>query len=121
MTNSRRVLLVALVLVVGLPFVSRFCRTDERQALVVGEGRLVVTNLTGTAWSGVEIWLNDYYRAQAPSVLPDQRLEVPLAVFVGGYGRQFDPRLQAPAGIELTARGADGRSIKLAWGQGRRR
>jgi hypothetical protein len=121
MTLSRRVLLVVLLVVVGLPLAARFCRRDVRQAMVVDEGRLTVTNLTGTAWSDVEVWLNDYYRAQAPRVEPDQRLEVPLDAFIGGYGRQFDPRRQAAKGLELTAHGADGRSIRLTWGQGRRR
>jgi hypothetical protein len=117
----RRVVLAVLVLVVGAMLFLRYCRADLRQAIRVDEGRVVVTNLTGTAWSGVEIWLNDYYRAQAPALLPDQRLEVPLNVFVAGFGRRFPGHREQATGLEVTARGANGERIQLTWGTGRRR
>jgi hypothetical protein len=116
-----RVVLAVLALVVGAALVARYCRVDERQPILVSEGRVVVTNLTGTAWSNVDIWLNDYYRAQARSLAPEQRLEVPLNVFVAGFGQRFDPARQQPEGLELTARGARGEPITLRWGRGRRR
>ena len=118
---SRRLAIVLLVLVVGAALLSRYCRRDQRQAILVEEGRVVVTNLTGTRWSKVEIWLNDYYRAQAEALAPDQRLEVPLNVFIAGYGQRFEPQRQQPAGIEVTARGEKGEPIILTWGSGRRR
>ena len=116
-------LLVAAValLVLGAMLQTRYCRVDRRQAILVEEHRMVVTNLTGAAWSDVEVWLNDYYRAQADALAPGQRLEVPLNVFVAGYGQRFDRRRQAVAGIEVTARGADGSRVALTWGRGRRR
>src|SRR5512141_2971424 len=116
----RRGAVVALVLVVGAMLFFRYCRGDVRQAIRVDEGRVVVTNLTGTAWSDVEIWLNDYYRAQAPALLPDQRLEVPLRVFVSGFGQRFPAQREQAAGLEVTARGANGDRIRLTWGTGRR-
>lgn len=121
MRRSRRVLIAVLVLVVAASLWSRMCRTSDRQAIRVDEGRVVVTNLTGMAWSDVDVWLNDFYRAQAPALAPDQRLEVPLGVFVAAYGRKFDAIHEAPVGIEVTARGADGRPITVTWGRGRRR
>jgi len=113
--------LAALALVVGAASLARHCRPDGREAIRVEEGRVVVTNLTGTAWSDIEIWLNDHYRAQAAGLRPDQRLEVPLGVFVAGYGRAFQPHRQEPAGLEVTARGERGERIALTWGAGRRR
>lgn len=113
--------LAAVILVIGFVLFVRYCRPDVREAIRVDEGRVVVTNLTGTAWSQVEIWLNDYYRAQAPSLLPDQRLEVPLTVFVAGYGQHFPAQRDQATGIEVTARGAKGERIRLTWGTGRRR
>lgn len=121
MRLSRLTLLVAVLLVVGASVLPRFCRRDERRAIRVEENRIVVTNLTGSSWSDVTVWLNDYYRAQAPRLAPQQRLEVPLDVFVAGWGQRFDRRRQAATGIEVTARGADGKSIALTWGSGRRR
>jgi len=121
MRLSRYVLLLVLVVVVGASLLPRFCQSDERRAIRVEESRVVVTNLTGTAWSDVTVWLNDYYRAQAPKLAPEQRLEVPLDVFVAGWGQRFDPHRYAAVGIEVTARGADGTSVAFTWGIGRRR
>ena len=121
MRLSRNLLLAVLALVVAGTLFARFCRNDDRRAIRVEENRVVVTNLTGTAWSDVTIWLNHYYRAQAPALAPDQRLEVPLHVFVAGRGQRFEPQRAAPVGIEVTARGADGSSVTLTWGEGKRR
>lgn len=94
---------------------------DRREAIRVEETRVVVTNLGETDWSDVEIWLNDWFRAQAPRVTAGQRLDIPFAAFMGGYGRRYDPVRQPPFGVEVTAVGADGRAVKISWGQGRRR
>lgn len=121
MRRSRLALLALVAIVVGWSLLERYCASDQRQAIKVEEGRVVVTNLTGSPWSDVTLWLNDYYRAQAPALAPNQRLDVPLDVFVAGWGQRFDRSRQSPAGIELTARGPDGRTMTLTWGTGRRR
>ena len=77
--------------------------------------------MTGTAWTDVDVWLNDHYRAQAPQILPGQRLDVPLGVFIAGWGQRFDRKKQSPFGIEVTAKGPDGKPVRLTWGKGRRR
>jgi hypothetical protein len=94
---------------------------DRREPIRVEENRVVVTNLGETDWSGVEIWLNDWYRAQAPRVVAGQRLDVPFTAFLAAYDRPYDPARQPPLGVEVTARGDDGSAVKLIWGQGRRR
>ena len=121
MRASRLVPAALVVLLLAAPIVARWCRQDTRQAIRVGDGRVVVTNLTGEAWSGVDVWLNDYYRAQASSLLPGQRLEIPLDVFVAGFDRRFDRRRQAPSGVAVEARRADGARVSLTWGSGKRR
>ena len=88
---------------------------------MVEGSRVTVTNTTETAWTDVEIWLNDYYRGQVPQLAPGQRLDIPIRRFVAGFGQNFDPAKQAPYGLELTAKGADGKPVVLTWGQGRRR
>lgn len=121
MRTSRRILLAVLLIVIGATLLPRVCTRDDRQAIRVDENRVVITNLTGTAWSDVDVWLNGYYRAQAAALAPDQRLEVPLHVFISGWRQRFDRSKQSPAGIAVTARGADGRAIELTWGTGRGR
>ncbi len=121
MRVSRFLLLGVLVVVVLGTLFSRRCGDDTRRAIAVGDGRVVVTNLTGQAWSDVDVWLNTWYRAQAPALAPGQRLEIPLRVFVAGYGQHFDTRARGPAGIEVTAKASDGSPVTLTWGEGRRR
>lgn len=95
--------------------------TEERPAILIQETAISVENQSGDAWSGIEIWLNDHYRVTARTLEPDGRLVVPLDAFVAGYGQRFDRRRQTPFGIEVTARAASGREVRLVWGKGRRR
>lgn len=97
------------------------CRTEPSPPIVVGDRRVSVHNRTSAAWTNLEIWVNDHYRATAGRLEPGGRLEVPLDAFVAGFGQRFDVRRQAVYGIEVTARDAAGRDVRLVWGKGRRR
>jgi hypothetical protein len=50
-----------------------------------------------------------------------QRLDVPIGVFIAGFGQRFDAKKQIPSGVEVDAKGANGTPISLIWGKGRRR
>jgi hypothetical protein len=115
----RRVL--AGVLVSGLLTGALACHNEEPHPVTVGTDRVTVINLTGTAWRNVDVWLNDHYRAQAPELVPGQRLEIPLRTFVAAFGQHFDPTRQIPSGIEVDAVAADGKPVTIVWGKGRRR
>jgi hypothetical protein len=117
MTGRLAAALILVGLVAGLPA----CSDDEPQPIQVAQDRISVINMTGDRWTGVEVWLNDHYRVQAPELLPGQRLDIPTDVFIAGFGQRFDRRKQAPFGIEVEARGADGAPVRLVWGKGRRR
>lgn len=80
-----------------------------------------VENQTGERWTDIEVWMNDHYRVTARGLEPGGRLVVPLDAFVAGFGQRFDRRRQAVFGIEVTARAASGRDVRLVWGKGRRR
>jgi hypothetical protein len=94
---------------------------DDRQPIVVTNDKVTVTNLSDAAWTDVEVWLNDHYRVQAPALAPGQRLDVPIRVFIAGFGQRFDPKRQAPFGVEVDARDPQGKPVRLIWRQGRRR
>ncbi len=111
---------VSVLAVVGLAFVLG-CASEERPSLLVGTDHVTVINRTDTRWVDVEVWLNDHYRAQAPELLPGQRLDAPYRLFVAGFGQRFDPSRQVPFGISVDAKTADGRPVHLVWGRGRRR
>ena len=122
LVRSSRIVLLSTVLAVALAAAVLWVGgEDRREAIRVEENRVVVTNLGDADWTEVEIWLNDWYRAQVPRLTAGQRLDVPLTAFTAGYDRPYEPARQAPFGIEVTARGADGRDVTLTWGQGRRR
>jgi hypothetical protein len=95
------------------------CRQEEPQPIKVDGSRMTVDNLTGKDWSRVEVWLNDHYRALAPSVRASQRLIIPFDTFVAGTGQRFDAARHAPWSIELTAEAGDGTPVKLVWGKER--
>lgn len=89
--------------------------------IVIERGRIVVHNQSRGEWSDVEIWVNDHYRVTKATLGPHERFIMPLDVFVAGYGQRFDPRRQQVSGVEVTARDAGGRPVRLVWGAGRRR
>ncbi len=120
--RSSKVLLVSAVLAIAVAVgVFWVGGEDLREAIRVEENRVVVTNLGESDWSDVEVWLNDWYRAQTPRVTAGQRLDVPFTAFTAGYGRPYDRARQPPFGVEVTARGSDGSEVRLSWGRGRRR
>jgi len=91
------------------------------EPIVVHSGRVVVTNTSADAWSDVEVWVNDHYRAMAPTLAPGGVLDAPLSNFVAGFGQRFDVSRQRVTGVEVTARTAGGTETRLVWGEGRRR
>ncbi len=113
--------LLAAALVAGVSFGTAACKGEEPNPVRVGTDRITVINLTDTAWRDVDVWLNDHYRAQSRELGPGGRLEIPLGIFVEGFGRRFDPKKQIPFGVEVDATGADGKPVRLVWGKGRRR
>jgi hypothetical protein len=113
--------LLAGMLVTGVLAGVLACNKEEPNPVRVGTDRVTVINLTGTGWRNVDVWLNDHYRAQARDLAPGQRLEIPLDVFVAAFGQKFDPKKQIPSGIEVDAVAADGKSVTIVWGKGRRR
>jgi hypothetical protein len=108
-------------LVAGLLLCALACKGEEPVPIRVGTDRITVINLTDAAWRDVDVWLNDHYRAQVRELAAGQRVEVPLGVFVAGFGQRFDPKKQIPSGVEVDAVAADGKPVKLVWGKGRRR
>jgi hypothetical protein len=111
----------AALLVSALVVFFTACSADQPRPIVVASDRISVVNMTGATWADVDVWLNDHYRAQAPQLLPGQRLDVQIGVFIAGWGQRFDRKKQAPFGVEVTAKGSDGRPVRLTWGKGRRR
>ena len=109
------------LLLFGLVVALGACWQEDKNPIIVAQGQITVINTTDTAWFDVEVWLNDHYRVQAKSLVSGQRLDVPIGVFIAGFGQRFDAKKQVPFGVEVSARRSDGTPVKLIWGKGRRR
>jgi len=109
------------VLVAGIVAVLIGCQSEEPQPIRVGTDKVTVINLTDKTWRNVDVWLNDHYRAQARELLPGQRLDIPMGVFIAYGGQYFNIKKQVPSGIAVEAVTADGKPVAITWGKGRRR
>ena len=74
---------------------------------------LTVTNQSDNDWSGVEVWLNTYYRITTSSIPSGGRFQAPLDTFVAGYGQRFDFRRMQIKDLRLTAKLPDGKPFEL--------
>jgi hypothetical protein len=104
---------IAAVLAVALGAVDAGCRKPPEDPLKLERNMLTVTNQSGNDWSGVEVWLNTYYRITTSSIPAGGRFQAPLDTFVAGYGQRFDFRRTQIKDLRLTAKGPDGKPFEL--------
>jgi hypothetical protein len=74
---------------------------------------LTVYNGTSQDWTGVEIWLNTYYRETTPLIQAGGRFRAPLDVFVEAFGRRFDFHRAQVKALRLTAKQRDGTPVEV--------
>jgi hypothetical protein len=105
----RRLLIVSAAMAVALSGCSR----RPVETLKLERNLLTVTNNTADEWTGVEIWLNWYYRATAASIPAGGRLQVPLDAFVAGFGQRFDFYRAQIRDLRLKAKRPDGQPVEV--------
>jgi hypothetical protein len=66
------------------------CHRPPPEPLQLDGAVLTVYNRTGEDWSSVAIWLNHQFRITTPRIAAHTHFQVPLGLFVEGYGRRFD-------------------------------
>jgi hypothetical protein len=89
------------------------CRPAPIDPLILDGNMLVVNNRSSQDWTGVEIWLNTYYRATVPSIAAGGRLTAPLNTFVTGFGQRFDSAHAQITDLRLTAKLPDGAPLEI--------
>jgi hypothetical protein len=82
---------------------------------------IVIENQTRDDWVDVEVWVNDHFRGTLSRLPAGGRTSAPLNNFVAAFGQKFDRARQSVFGVEVTARTASGKPVRLVWGSGRRR
>src|SRR5215471_7098053 len=102
--------LAAVVLLSG--FVGA-CSHIPPEPLSLDAGLLIVNNGTSQDWKDVEIWINRYFRVQAREIAHGTRFQVPLDVFVDGYGRRFDRQRIMITDVRLTGKNPDGTPVAM--------
>ncbi len=95
------------------------CGRETPEPIQIIGNRVSVFNLTPYRWTNVEVWMNNHYRVTLPRLEAGQRFDAPLDTFVAGNGHRFQPQHQSPAGIQVLAKSADGKDVKINWGKGR--
>lgn len=89
------------------------CSKPRGDPMKLERNLLTITNQSSKEWTGVEVWLNTYYRVTAPSVAAGSRFQAPLDTFVAGFGQRFDFHRMQVRDLRLTAKLPDGTSIEL--------
>ena len=89
------------------------CSRPAVEPLQLERNRLTVENQTPHDWTGVEIWLNTYYRVTTPSIPAGGRFQVGLDSFVAGFGQRFDFRRAQVSDLRLSAKLPDGKPLEL--------
>ena len=89
------------------------CSKPAVDPLTLEGNRLTVANETSKEWTQVEIWINRYFRATAPSIPAGGRMVAPLDRFVSGYGQPFDYRHIQIKQLTLSAKLPDGTPVEL--------
>jgi hypothetical protein len=97
------------------------CTVEPPPVVRVRDIDVVIQNQTGSAWSDVEVWVNDHFRVTTSSLDTGQVFVAPLNAFVAAYGQRFDRHRQPVFGVLVTARASDGTNVRLTWGKVRRR
>jgi len=109
---ARRAALAALALI-ALASATIACGPPKRDPLVLESNRITVENNTGTAWIGVEVWINQQYRLTAPLISPGEKLQSPLDAFVEGFGHRFDFKHQQITDVRMKARLPNNKPIEI--------
>ncbi len=89
------------------------CSNPPPEPLQLERNHLTVLNTTKDEWTNIEIWLNRYLQARAPSLAAGGRLDAPLDRFMSGYGQPFDYHRMQVTELTLTARRPDGTPLEL--------
>ena len=102
-----------IVTAVAAVAITTACSKPPEQSLQLDGNILTVRNATSQNWTGVEIWLNTYYRETTPVIQAGGVFRAPLDVFVEGYGGRFDFRRAQITDLRLTAKQSDGTPVEV--------
>jgi len=108
---SRRTALAAIVLATASAIVA--CGPPPREVLTLESNRITVENNSGTAWLGVEVWINRQYRITVPLISPGEKLQSPLDAFVEGFGHRFDFKREQITDVRLKARLPNNKPVEI--------
>jgi len=94
--------------------------TERRDPITLEEGVISIENQTRSEWRDVRVVVNDYFGGTVPLLAPGARMNAVLSNMQTGLGQRFDRSRMSVYKIEVTATDADGRPVKLTWGEDRR-
>ncbi len=89
------------------------CRETPHEPITLDGNFVTVDNRTTQEWRNVEVWLNHFYRATAPSIPAGSRFRAPMSLFVDGYARRFDFNRMQIRDVRLNATLPDGKPVQI--------
>lgn len=91
------------------------------EPITVSGGTILVRNQTKQDWHQVQIDVNTWYRAGAPTISAGGFVNADVSTFIDGYSRNFDPLHTSIVKVVVKATDAAGQPVLLTWEeQGRR-
>jgi len=89
------------------------CSPPPPDPLTLEANRLTVENRSGSAWLGVEVWINRQYRVTVPIITPGEKFQTPLDAMTEGFGHRFDYKRQQITDLRLTAKQPNGKPVEI--------
>lgn len=103
----------ALIVTVGL--LAAACGAAE--APIEIDGQVIhVRNLTGSDWTDVRIWVNEYYAGTARTIPAGGFVREPASRFVASQGQPFDIVRTPVTSVVVLATDARGERVRIVWG-----
>jgi hypothetical protein len=96
------------------------CSERAVEPLQLEQGTITVSNHTAEPWTGVEVWINQAFRATVPSIAAGARLQLPVNSLVAAYGQRFDSGRMQIKDVRLIAKTPAGQRVEhiMAFRQG---
>lgn len=84
--------------------------------IAIDEGAILVRNQTTEHWTGVRIWVNDYYSGTATEIRAGSFVREPVTKFVAAQGQRMTSTMPITSVVVLGT-SQSGAAVRVVWGK----
>ena len=84
--------------------------------IVVSGGAILVRNQSPDTWTGVRVWVNDYYSGSTDEIRSGGFVREPVTRFVAAQGQTLKPAVPITSVVVL-ATTPSGAPVRVVWGK----